>query len=227
MKDFELHEQLEMNVLDEMRKIKILDQIIFGGGTMLRLCFDLPRFSVDFDFYLTKETTSFKRWASKLTEMFQTMGAQITDQWEKRLTYLWEIKLTGFPRRLKIEIRKTVKESKFTEVNIAHSFFSSRQVRIRTLTLNQMFLNKIEALCDRDAIRDAYDLEFIAMRGVGDFEKIPNKKLSTILSKIQGYSTQDFKVKLGSFLPTEERDRVSSSKFAYLKAKITPLIALK
>jgi predicted nucleotidyltransferase component of viral defense system len=77
MKILQQHEQMEMLILDEMRKIKIIDQLIFGGGTMLRLCFDLPRYSVDLDFYLKKEKKTFLPWARKFTEALRQMGLEL------------------------------------------------------------------------------------------------------------------------------------------------------
>ena len=47
-------EQFEIEVLDRLNSGKFLNKLIFVGGTMLRLCFDLNRFSVDLDFWLVQ-----------------------------------------------------------------------------------------------------------------------------------------------------------------------------
>jgi len=224
MKILEQHEQMEMLVLDEMRKLKILDHIIFGGGTMLRLCFELNRYSVDLDFYLKKDKKTFHPWAKKLSQMFTDLGAQITDEQEKHFSYLWEVKLASYPRKLKIEVRKQARESKETQLNIAHSTFSPLQVRLRTLTLQQMWKNKIQALLDRNEIRDAYDLDFLTRRQAGKFESLKKADLEKILKKLEGYKMQDYKVKLGSVLNEAERKFIISHEFAFLKAKVSALI---
>ena len=48
-------EILEIEVLDILNSIKVLDSLYFGGGTMLRLCHNLNRYSTDLDFWLDKE----------------------------------------------------------------------------------------------------------------------------------------------------------------------------
>ena len=224
MKTLQLHEEFEMLVLDQMRRLRVLDQLVFGGGTMLRLCFDLPRYSVDFDFYLQKDRRSFLPWAKKLDAMFHQMGAQITDQQEKHFSFLWEIRMRPYPQRLKLEIRKEPKKVRSTELNITHSLFSPYQVRLRTLTLEQMWKNKIQALLDRKEIRDAYDLEFLTRRLAADFSILEKKLLQKILDQLESFSEQDFKSKLGALLETKERTVVLSHRFGYLKSKIAPLL---
>lgn len=223
MKTLALHEEFEMRVLDDMRKIRILDQLIFGGGTMLRLCFDLARYSIDLDFYLIKDTKNFLPWSKKLTGMFHRMGAEITDEWEKHYSFLWEIRLSPYPRRLKIEVRKSADQSQKSEINIAHSTFSPLQVRLRTLTLQQMWMNKAHALSDRKEIRDAYDLEFLTRRGAGDFRTFDGSFIEKLSEALGSFSEQDFKSKLGGVLDEEERQLVLSNRFGYLKSKIMAL----
>ena len=51
---FRQHEIYEIEVLDKMNSIKALEPLVFGGGTMLRLCHELNRYSVDLDFWFIK-----------------------------------------------------------------------------------------------------------------------------------------------------------------------------
>ncbi len=52
MQDLIKQEQFELEVLDRLQSGRFLDRLVFGGGTMLRLCFGLDRYSVDLDFWL-------------------------------------------------------------------------------------------------------------------------------------------------------------------------------
>ena len=45
------HEVSEIEVLDKLNSAKLLDPLVFGGDTMLRLCHELNRYSVDLDFW--------------------------------------------------------------------------------------------------------------------------------------------------------------------------------
>ena len=56
MDTFRQHELFEIDVLDKMRSFKLLDPLVFGGGTMLRLCHQLNRYSADLDFWFAKQT---------------------------------------------------------------------------------------------------------------------------------------------------------------------------
>ena len=52
MQDLIKQEQFELEVLDRLKSGRFLDRLAFGGGTMLRLCHGLDRYSVDLDFWL-------------------------------------------------------------------------------------------------------------------------------------------------------------------------------
>ena len=48
------HEAFEMALLQWLRSAGLLRALAFGGGTMLRLCHELPRYSLDMDFWFLK-----------------------------------------------------------------------------------------------------------------------------------------------------------------------------
>ena len=52
---FRQHEIFEIEVLDRMKSARLLEPLVFGGGTMLRLCHELKRYSADLDFWFIKE----------------------------------------------------------------------------------------------------------------------------------------------------------------------------
>ena len=52
---FRQHEEFEIEVLDKMNSAKLLEPLVFGGGSMLRLCHELNRYSVDLDFWFVKK----------------------------------------------------------------------------------------------------------------------------------------------------------------------------
>ena len=51
---FHQHEIFEIEVLERMKSAKLLEPLVFGGGTMLRLCHELNRYSTDLDFWFIK-----------------------------------------------------------------------------------------------------------------------------------------------------------------------------
>jgi predicted nucleotidyltransferase component of viral defense system len=54
MDTFQKHEIFEIELLERLKNYKFLEPLVFGGGTMLRLCHELPRYSSDLDFWFVK-----------------------------------------------------------------------------------------------------------------------------------------------------------------------------
>ncbi|MEO0076053.1 MAG: nucleotidyl transferase AbiEii/AbiGii toxin family protein, partial [candidate division WOR-3 bacterium] len=144
-------EQFEIEVLEQLHKNRILNKLVFGGGTMLRLCYGLNRFSVDLDFWLIKDINPNKLFQTLKTFLEKTYT--LTDAQNKFYTILFELKSSKYPRRLKIEIRKEKKLIK-TERAIAYSQYADTQVLLTVVALDEMMKTKIQAFIDRREIRD-------------------------------------------------------------------------
>ena len=162
MQDLIKQEQFEIEVLNRLKSGRFLDKLVFTDGTMLRLCYGLNRFSVDLDFWLTKEF-DIDNYFSKLRE-FLTKYYVVRDTDNKFYTLIFEISSQHYPRSLKIEIRKKV--AKKYELSIAYSKYTNIQVLVKTLPLEELMQTKLEALLDRQEIRDAFDLEFLVKKGI-------------------------------------------------------------
>lgn len=215
MQDLQNLEIFEIEVLEILNSIRVLDNLYFGGGTMLRLCHNLNRYSTDLDFWIDITLDS-KSLFSKLKDEFKNRY-KIVDAENKKYTLLFEIKSTAYKRNLKIEIRKEQIDFDW-ERKIAFSRFTNKQVTVKGLTLQQMMKNKIEALLSRKIIRDCLDIEFLLMRGV---ELPPDKtKLEEIKQIIGSFKERDFKVTLGSILEEKERKFYLENRFKFLKEEI-------
>lgn len=212
-------EKLEIEILELLNSIKVLDYLYFGGGTMLRLCHNLNRYSTDLDFWLDKKSDSkslYTKCKESLSEAYK-----LTDSANKKFTLLFEIKAPSVPRNLKIEIRKEQTEFDW-EKKIAFSRFTNKQVMVKAVTLNQMMKNKIEALLSRKLIRDAFDIQFLLMRGVS-LPSMPDK-LEQALKIINNFKEQEYKVTLGSILEAKDRKFYLDNKFKLLKEELTKTI---
>tara|TARA_B100000315_G_scaffold186633_1_gene176061 strand:- start:344 stop:1000 length:657 start_codon:yes stop_codon:yes gene_type:complete len=213
---FEKHELFEIEVLEKLKNSMLLEPLIFGGGTMLRLCYELNRYSVDLDFWFTKKIplkTYFNKFSKILEQEYEVTDAQI-----KYYTLLFEIRSGGYPKRLKIEIRKEMKDCDFQE-RIAYSKFSNKQVILKSHTLEQTMKNKIDALLDRGEIRDGFDIEFLLRKGIS-LPELRTKQLSRLKERVNGFKDKDFKVKLGSILGSDVRKYYIENRFNYLQEKI-------
>lgn len=215
MQDLIKQEQFEIEVLDRLKSGKFLDKFVFTGGTMLRLCYGLNRFSVDLDFWLNKEI-NLKAYFTRLKK-FLSKYYTIRDAEDKFYTLLFEIKSENYPRSFKIEIRKKAEKSK-TETSIAYSKYSNIQVLVRTLSLQEVMKSKIEAFLSRREIRDVFDIEFLLKRGTE--LKATKEELQKLLEGIKSLSRNDYSVKLGSIIDAEQRQYYMKENFKLLIMKV-------
>lgn len=211
MDELARHEQFEIETLDVLNSEKLLEPLLFGGGTMLRLCHGMNRYSVDLDFYFIKPA-GHKIFNKKITECL-LRHYQLTDAADKHFALLYEFKTKNYPRRLKIEIRKQPKPFKYEET-IAFSPHSDKQILLKTITLEQMMQNKIEALLSRDQLRDCFDIEFLLKKGIKidanpeTIEKLKEKALS--------FNKTGLKTSLGPLLNQQDRDYYIKNGFKML-----------
>lgn len=219
MQELIKQEQFELEVLDTLNSRRLLKDLVFGGGTMLRLCFGLNRYSLDLDFWVVKEI-NFKRLFQELKDCLSGQY-QLSDAAAKFYTLLIELKSKNYPRSLKIEIRKEPKRIK-TEQAIAYSSHSNAQVFLRVVSLKDMMKAKIQAFLARREIRDAFDIEFLFKRGIGLEEGTP-EELKRVLAAIQALTPKDYKMKLGSLLEAKERQYYAAENFKLLRGQILAL----
>jgi len=210
------HEIFEIEVLDKMKSMKLLENLVFGGGTMLRLCHELKRYSVDLDFWFIKRIPE-DEYFDKILKAFEK-DYRITDAQIKHYTILLELRYAMYPRRLKIEIRREKKDCDYQE-KIAFSRFSTIQVLLKAHTLEQTMKNKVAAFLDRGEIRDCFDIEFLLRRGV-ELPAQLGEQLNEFQERLACLGDVDFKVKLGSILEGDIRDYYVNNRFSYLEEKL-------
>jgi predicted nucleotidyltransferase component of viral defense system len=215
MQELQTLERFEMEALDSMNSARLLGGLHFGGGTMLRLCHGLNRYSTDMDFWLKPEEDPkvlFRKMRDALTQSFMLRDAE-----NKRHTMVFEIQAQKQNRRLKIEIRKNQTGFK-TEKKIAFSRYSNLQVVVNALTLEQMMANKIATFTSRQLIRDCFDIEFLLRRGVP--LNAETEDLEDMLKTVERFTAKDFKITLGSILEPKDRAFFNENRFMFLKEEI-------
>lgn len=219
MDTFKQHEVFEIEVLDRMNSAKMLGPLVFGGGSMLRLCHELNRYSVDLDFWFVKKVSQndfFDKGIKTFEKYYEITDAQI-----KHYTILYELRSAQYPKRLKIEIRRELKDWDYQQ-DIAFSKFSTKQVVLKTHTLDQTINNKIEAFLDRGEIRDCFDIEFMLRRGVEN-PRMDEKQSIAFREKLSLLKDQDFKVKLGSIIENDTREYYVTHRFRFLEDTLTSM----
>ena len=216
MEDLKRHEGFEIEVLEELGRVGFLKPLVFGGGTMLRLCHELPRYSVDMDFWFLKKT-AYSAYFLKLRDFLKSKY-ELSDSKNKHFTLLYEFRGKTSPRKLKIEIRKELLK-KGIEDQIAYSTNASKQVLVRALSLTESARRKLEAIRSRDEVRDYFDLEFLLRKGVD--AGFTDSDRSRIRARISRFRKSDITSVLGALLAKDLRDYYAKNGFAYLLEKIS------
>ena len=175
MTDLARHELFEIEVLRELKNRRLLNAFVFGGGTMLRLCYELNRYSVDLDFFPLREIDA-RRFLDDLTTVLAARY-DLTDAKAKYNTILCEVRSPAYPRRLKLEFRTQVAHYDWQQ-RIAFSHHGTIQVILNALTLAEALRMKICAALERKIIRDFFDIEFILRRALQETGRLPRKELS-------------------------------------------------
>jgi len=210
------HELFEIEILEYLKNNRFVEPLVFGGGTMLRLCYELNRYSADLDFWMIKNI-DIKKYFNRLKKSLESLF-ELTDAYNKFNTLLFEIRSQKSPKRLKIEIRKRMARKGDYQERIAFSKYDTKQVLLRVFTLEQMMENKIEAALDRKDIRDFFDIEFLLRQGIP--LKVMHSKLVGLKRVAAGFKNGDFKVTLGAVLDADMRQYYIKNRFDCLVKRI-------
>jgi hypothetical protein len=79
--------------------------------------------------------------------------------------------------------------------------------------------SKIAALRERGEVRDGFDIEFLLRQGIS-MPDLLDADRTKMIARLDGFKTNDFKVKLGSVLERDIRAYYIENKFNYLKRKL-------
>jgi predicted nucleotidyltransferase component of viral defense system len=191
-----VREYWEVVLLNRLFEFPESKNLMFKGGTALRLAYGSPRFSEDIDFSLLEDDLGdvFEEMAAGLVEPFT--ATEITDLAAKRWTYLCEIRIIeGYlaqPFRIKLEVSRRLAPRYQSELRLITSPTTPVQVLGRVATLEQMLQDKQDCIADRTAPKDIFDLWFISQK-LGVPYKAPETKFS------QG----ELKRELAKYLPSD------------------------
>lgn len=219
MRDLSKHEQFEIEVLEKLYNERILNNLVFVGGTMLRLCYGLDRYSVDLDFWIIKEidvNDLFRKISNTLRKFYF-----IKDEYNKHSSLIFEFTSKNYPNAIKIEIRKEFKKINI-EKNIAYTPNSNIQILLNTISLKDMMDLKIKTFLIREEIRDVYDIEFIYKKGIKP--EIDKETALLLVEKINKLTKNDYKVKLGLLIESNKRKYYNTSNFKILKSYLEKII---
>ena len=196
-KDQILREEAEMMFLNELAGNKLGTQVVFYGGTALRLAYSSPRFSEDIDL-ITIKPVEFKNFKSFIDQVVKNNSNwKVKDIKNKRKTMFALLLIKDEKLKhafsLKIEIHKPAKRIKLiTNLSLIKSQVSILEPLLLVPVLAELKRLKEEAIMDRQKARDIFDLWYISQALKINFE---------LPGEVPAYSERKFKNELQVFLP--------------------------
>jgi len=180
-----LKEHYQISVLDELYKSNFSNNLIFKGGTALKLAYNSIRFSEDLDFSIISKInfSDFKKTIQIIKNKFNE--SKIQDIYDKyntlyaKLTF--DINFKPIPIGIKIEINKNIKNDSFkSSINLLKSQFNNLEILAPTFTLESILKDKIEILENnsRRQPRDLFDAWYISQKLNKDFNLKDSYKYS-------------------------------------------------
>lgn len=188
-----VREVYEILVLKELAEAPFGKNLIFKGGTALRLAYNSPRFSEDLDFSLEKSFSFslFKETINGLVKKIEEI--KIDDIYDKHHTIFTLLKIKeDFLQRsfaIKVEISKRSNPPR-ADLRVLSSSVSPLQVFIKVASAKAIFKDKLLALKTRAKPRDIFDLWFLSQK--------LNLKMP---SKVSKFSKTRLKQELNKLLP--------------------------
>lgn len=163
-----LREWWEIVILRDLLSSSIGNNLVFKGGTALRLVYNSPRFSDDLDFSIIKKFpfSSFKENIAAIQKRYSEL--EIKDVADKFYTYIaqYRIKEPWRPRALSVKIevskRDIIGDSARYAIAPIRSQVSNVEALGNVMTKERIYEEKIEALKTRNEPRDLFDFWFLS-----------------------------------------------------------------
>lgn len=165
-----IREEKEVLILDLLSKSKISKNLIFKGGTALRLVYGSPRFSQNLDFSLVKDFSfsflEFKKFIKELKNYDSELSPK--DIYNKRNTFFALIQVTTnllsqqFSIKIEISKRDPVYKTNDFSLKIITSPVTILSPMLYVASLKRIFYEKKIAVSARKEPRDYFDLWWLA-----------------------------------------------------------------
>lgn len=192
-----VRESVEVELLQTLTESDLTKNLLFYGGTAIRLAYSSPRFSEDLDFLMTRRISSAD--LERVLEKFCAgyIGSSVRDVKDKRQTLFALVNVTHpalkHPINVKIEMSKK-RDGLTTALMPLSSPCSHLTPIVPVPTIQMMLTLKENAIKGRDEPRDWFDLWFITKYMKQDFsppEEFP-------------FAPHEFKRELKRFLPQDK-----------------------
>ena len=222
---YEEKEYLQYIFLNSISKYS--DNVVFKGGTALRICFGLERASEDLDFSSELKTTEVKKIFLSCLKDFNLLNIpyEIYSEKKSKRNVRFEVKFKGplfngdarSTNTLKIDFNS--QKVFYKKAKVVNKIFSDVPAFvINVLNEKEILAEKIRTLINRSESRDLYDLWFLFSKNVEIDKKLIVKKLAEEKSNYKNLkfpSEKEYEVSLKNlvnFLPDYSQVKKEVSK---------------
>jgi predicted nucleotidyltransferase component of viral defense system len=188
------------------------EELIFKGGTCLKICYGLPRFSEDLEFNTEMEPEEIKEIVKDSFSNFESLGIEVeTDRselFEENSAYTAHLRFKGplhdgsrqSTNTIQIDAGKrdgTLLETDVKQVKSNYPDIPSYFLTV--MHLREILAEKIAAMNNRKKGRDLFDIWFLINETEIDLELLRKKGYET--ERIQLPSREDYNRDLKDLLP--------------------------
>ena len=163
-------------------------ELIFKGGTALRMVYGGPRYSEDLDFNgqgdLTALQSSWKEIVSRLADFGVT--AEVRREWVSDVGYSFDVSFQGplFDGRdrskgkVRVDVNRRPEEVEARRALVMSEYDDVRPFVVTVLTPDHLLAEKIRALLVRGKPRDLFDIWLLLNQGVRPDKTLIERKLA-------------------------------------------------
>lgn len=168
---------------------EVSTEFVFKGGTALQKCFGLDRFSEDLDFTYQGEQNKVEFIINKainnFSQIFETTPTTLSEKHQSNsIMYYFKIKgplYSGKPLSFcHVQVDISFREKVILEPmvqQIIPLYQSLRPYTVTMLSYEEIFAEKIRALCTRSKARDIYDVWYLLNKNIRFNPELTQKKL--------------------------------------------------
>lgn len=207
-----LREFLQVLILKLLYSSKYNTSVVFMGGTCLRICYDIPRFSEDLDFNLVSKSLDFSALLGYLKDELNKYRFKVDIKGkDEKIVYkgflrfsdvLYKLNLSPLKNQkltIKFEIDSNPQKNYSNEINIVSKF--GFNFIIKNVELPSMMAGKIHACFSRGYYkgRDFYDLFwYLSKKITPNFKLLQEFKMNIVNKKelISYLNTEVKKIKI-------------------------------
>lgn len=163
-------------------------ELIFKGGTALRVVYGGNRYSEDLDFNASAEPPLLQALWEKVVRRLADFGlaAEMRNAWVSEVSFSFDVSFQGplydgrerSKGKIRIDINRRPEEVETQRELVTCEYDDVRPFVITVLTPEHLFAEKVRALLVRNKPRDLYDIWLLLRRGVQAERSLIEHKLS-------------------------------------------------